>query len=80
MVIAEGLAREYTYSVFLCPNEKIQISTPNKFEYQYLQKPHRMTHFDLTVKAHNDAHVALSSGPHDMAEMIENCYWWPTEC
>ncbi|XP_072260763.1 C3 and PZP-like alpha-2-macroglobulin domain-containing protein 8 isoform X4 [Pyxicephalus adspersus] len=71
MVEPEGLAREYTYSVFLCPNEKIQISTPNKFEYQYVQKPQRMTHFDLTVKAHNDAHVALSSGPHDMAEMIE---------
>ncbi|KAG9486395.1 hypothetical protein GDO78_006660 [Eleutherodactylus coqui] len=51
--------------------EKIQISTPNKFEYQYVQKPQRMTHFDLTVKAHNNAHVALSSGPHDMAEMIE---------
>lgn len=30
-----------------------------------------MTHFDLNVKAHNDAHIALSSGPHDMAEMIE---------
>ncbi|XP_063770568.1 C3 and PZP-like alpha-2-macroglobulin domain-containing protein 8 isoform X2 [Pseudophryne corroboree] len=71
IVEPEGLAREYTYSVFLCPNEKIQISTPNKFEYQYVQKPQRMTHFDLTVKGHNDAHVALSSGPHDMAEMIE---------
>ncbi|OCU00810.1 hypothetical protein XELAEV_180065884mg, partial [Xenopus laevis] len=71
MVEPEGLAREYTYSVFFCPNEKIQISTPNKFEYQYVQKPQRMTHFDLTVKAHNDAHIALSSGPHDMAEMIE---------
>ncbi|CAH2293294.1 C3 and PZP-like alpha-2-macroglobulin domain-containing 8 [Pelobates cultripes] len=71
MVEPEGLAREYTYSVFFCPNEKIQISTPNKFEYQYIQKPQRMTHFELTVKAHNDAHVALSSGPHDMAEMIE---------
>ncbi|XP_073449024.1 C3 and PZP-like alpha-2-macroglobulin domain-containing protein 8 isoform X1 [Aquarana catesbeiana] len=71
MVEPEGLAREYTYSVFLCPNEKIQISTPNKFEYQYVQKPQRMTHFDLMVKAHNDAHIALSSGPHDMAEMIE---------
>ncbi|XP_069818383.1 C3 and PZP-like alpha-2-macroglobulin domain-containing protein 8 isoform X2 [Dendropsophus ebraccatus] len=71
VVEPEGLAREYTYSVFLCPNEKIQISTPNKFDYQYVQKPQRMTHFDLTVKAHNDAHIALSSGPHDMAEMIE---------
>ncbi|KAG8454856.1 hypothetical protein GDO86_001179 [Hymenochirus boettgeri] len=71
MVEPEGLAREYTYSVFFCPNEKIQISTPNKFEYQYVQKPQRMTYFDLMVKAHNNAHVALSSGPHDMAEMIE---------
>ncbi|KAM4608160.1 C3 and PZP-like alpha-2-macroglobulin domain-containing protein 8 [Discoglossus pictus] len=71
MVEPEGLAREYTYSVFFCPNEKIHISTPNKFEYQYVQKPQRMTHFELTVKAHNNAHVALSSGPHDMAEMIE---------
>ncbi|XP_053558866.1 C3 and PZP-like alpha-2-macroglobulin domain-containing protein 8 [Bombina bombina] len=71
MVEPEGLAREYTYSVFFCPNEKIHISTPNKFEYQYVQKPQKMTHFELTVKAHNDAHVALSSGPHDMAEMIE---------
>ncbi|KAM4808477.1 C3 and PZP-like alpha-2-macroglobulin domain-containing protein 8 isoform 1-T1 [Rhinophrynus dorsalis] len=71
MVEPEGLAREYTYSVFFCPNEKIQISTPNKFEYQYVQKPQWMTNFELTVKAHNDVHVALSSGPHDMAEMIE---------
>ncbi|XP_074161873.1 C3 and PZP-like alpha-2-macroglobulin domain-containing protein 8 [Sminthopsis crassicaudata] len=67
----EGLAREYTYSVFFCPNEKIHISTPNKYEYQYVQKPLRMTHFDVAVKAHNDAHFALSSGSHDTAEMIE---------
>ncbi|OWK50653.1 C3 and PZP-like alpha-2-macroglobulin domain-containing protein 8 [Lonchura striata] len=67
----EGLSREYTYSVFFCPNEKIHISTPNKYEYQYMQKPAQMSHFDLAVKAHNDAHLALSSGPHDMAEMAE---------
>ncbi|KAI1230511.1 hypothetical protein IHE44_0009971 [Lamprotornis superbus] len=67
----EGLSREYTYSVFFCPNEKIHISTPNKYEYQYMQKPAQMGHFDLAVKAHNDAHLALSSGPHDMAEMTE---------
>ncbi|XP_053855290.1 C3 and PZP-like alpha-2-macroglobulin domain-containing protein 8 isoform X4 [Vidua macroura] len=67
----EGLSREYTYSVFFCPNEKIHISTPNKYEYQYMQKPAQMRHFDLAVKAHNDAHLALSSGPHDMAEMTE---------
>ncbi|XP_069505312.1 C3 and PZP-like alpha-2-macroglobulin domain-containing protein 8 isoform X2 [Ambystoma mexicanum] len=70
-IAPEGLAREYTYSVFFCPNEKIHISTPNKFEYQYVQKPTKMTHFSVTIKAHNDAHFALSSGPHDMAELIE---------
>lgn len=30
-----------------------------------------MTHFNVAVKAHNNAHIALSSGPHDMAEMTE---------
>ncbi|XP_053147686.1 C3 and PZP-like alpha-2-macroglobulin domain-containing protein 8 isoform X2 [Hemicordylus capensis] len=71
MVEPEGLTREYTYSVFFCPNEKIHLSTPNKYEYQYVRKPARMTHFSVAVKAHHNAHVALSSGPHDMAEMVE---------
>nr|XP_015220823.1 PREDICTED: C3 and PZP-like alpha-2-macroglobulin domain-containing protein 8 [Lepisosteus oculatus] len=67
----EGLPREYTYSVFFCPNEKIHISTPNKYEYQYVKKPGRMTGFVVAVKAHNDAHVALSASAHDTAEMVE---------
>ncbi|KAH0625707.1 hypothetical protein JD844_033906 [Phrynosoma platyrhinos] len=71
IVEPEGLTREYTYSVFFCPNEKIHISTPNKYEYQYVQKPARMMGFEVAIKAHNDAHVALSLAPHDMAEMIE---------
>uniref|UniRef100_H9G5Q9 Kazal-like domain-containing protein n=1 Tax=Anolis carolinensis TaxID=28377 RepID=H9G5Q9_ANOCA len=73
LVEPEGLAREYTYSVFFCPNgkKKIHISTPNKYEFQYVQKPARMTRFEVAVKAHNNAHVALSSAPHDMAEMAE---------
>ncbi|XP_015280131.1 PREDICTED: C3 and PZP-like alpha-2-macroglobulin domain-containing protein 8 [Gekko japonicus] len=71
LVEPEGLTREYTYSVFFCPNEKIHISTPNKYEYQYMQKPSRMTHFSVAVKAHNNAHIALSSTPHDMTAMIE---------
>ncbi|XP_078412272.1 C3 and PZP-like alpha-2-macroglobulin domain-containing protein 8 isoform X2 [Cetorhinus maximus] len=71
LVEPEGLPREYTYSIFFCPNEKIHISTPNKYEYQYIQKPARMVHFDVAVKAHNDAHFALSTGPHDTAEMVE---------
>eukprot|EP00061_Rhincodon_typus_P014942 g42337.t1 len=52
-------------------SEKIHISTPNKYEYQYIQKPAKMVHFDVAVKAHNDAHFALSTGPRDTAEMIE---------
>ncbi|XP_054835570.1 C3 and PZP-like alpha-2-macroglobulin domain-containing protein 8 [Eublepharis macularius] len=71
LVEPEGLTREYTYSVFFCPNEKIHISTPNKYEYQYVQKPSHMTHFTVAVKAHNSAHIALSSSPHDTAEMTE---------
>lgn len=27
--------------------------------------------FDVAIKAHNNAHIALSSAPHDMAEMTE---------
>uniref|UniRef100_A0A673A0I2 Kazal-like domain-containing protein n=1 Tax=Sphaeramia orbicularis TaxID=375764 RepID=A0A673A0I2_9TELE len=71
LVEPEGLPREYTYSVFFCPNEKIHISTPNKYEYQYVKKPARMNQFQVAVKTHNDAHFALSASPHDSAEMIE---------
>lgn len=71
IVEPEGLPREYTYSVFFCPNERIQISTPNKYEYQYVKKPAKMTHFQVAVKTHNDAHFALSPSPHDSAEMLE---------
>lgn len=51
--------------------ERIHISTPNKYEYQYVKKPARMTQFQVAVKTHNDAHFALSASPHDSAEMIE---------
>lgn len=71
LVESEGLPREYTYSVFFCPNERIHISTPNKYEYQYVKKPARMHQFQVVVKTHNDAHFALSASPHDTAEMIE---------
>ncbi|KAG5851317.1 hypothetical protein ANANG_G00091890 [Anguilla anguilla] len=71
LVEPEGLPREYTYSVFFCPNERIHISTPNKYEYQYVKKPARMAHFEVAVKTHNDAHIALSPSPHDSAEMLE---------
>ncbi|XP_061594140.1 C3 and PZP-like alpha-2-macroglobulin domain-containing protein 8 [Cololabis saira] len=71
LVEPEGLPREYTYSVFFCPNERIHISTPNKYEYQYVKKPAKMSQFEVAVKTHNDAHIALSASPHDSAEMLE---------
>ncbi|KAK1805980.1 hypothetical protein P4O66_013020, partial [Electrophorus voltai] len=71
LVEPEGLPREYTYSVFFCPNERIHISTPNKYEYQYLKKPSKVTHIQVAVKSHNDAHIALSPSAHDSTEMVE---------
>nr|XP_045364134.1 C3 and PZP-like alpha-2-macroglobulin domain-containing protein 8 isoform X3 [Camelus bactrianus] len=51
--------------------ERVHISTPNKYEFQYVQRPLRLTRFDVAVRAHNDARVALSPGPQDTAGMIE---------
>ncbi|XP_032990817.1 C3 and PZP-like alpha-2-macroglobulin domain-containing protein 8 isoform X1 [Rhinolophus ferrumequinum] len=71
VVEPEGAPRTYTYSAFFCPNERVHISTPNKYEFQYVQQPRRLTCFDMAVRAHNDARVALSPGPQDTAGMIE---------
>ncbi|KAI7791344.1 C3 and PZP-like alpha-2-macroglobulin domain-containing protein 8 isoform X1 [Triplophysa rosa] len=71
LVEPEGLPREYTYSVFFCPNERIHISTPNKYEYQYVKKPAKVTHIQVSVKSHNDAHIALSPTAHDNTDMVE---------
>lgn len=51
--------------------ERVHISTPNKYEFQYVQRPLCLTRFDVAVRAHNDARVALSAGPQDTAGMIE---------
>lgn len=67
----EGAPRTYTYSAFFCPNERVHISTPNKYEFQYVPRPQHLTCFDMAVRAHNDARVALSPGPQDTAGMIE---------
>ncbi|XP_039723675.1 C3 and PZP-like alpha-2-macroglobulin domain-containing protein 8 isoform X2 [Pteropus medius] len=71
MVEPEGAPHTYTYSAFFCPNERVHISTPNKYEFQYVQRPQHLTRFDMAVRAHNDARVALSPGPQDTAGMIE---------
>ncbi|XP_047387857.1 C3 and PZP-like alpha-2-macroglobulin domain-containing protein 8 [Sciurus carolinensis] len=67
----EGAPRSYTYSAFFCPGERVHISTPNKYEFQYVPRPQCRTRFDVAVRAHNDARVALSSRPQDTANTIE---------
>ncbi|XP_077993522.1 C3 and PZP-like alpha-2-macroglobulin domain-containing protein 8 [Glandiceps talaboti] len=71
MVEAEGIPRYYTHSVFFCPNERIHISTPNNYEYQYVELPPEITFFTFTVKAENDVHLALSALPQDLPAMYE---------
>lgn len=51
--------------------ERIHISTPNKYEYQYVKKPSKMKQFEVAVKTHNDAHIALSASPHDSVDLLE---------
>ncbi|XP_036271779.1 C3 and PZP-like alpha-2-macroglobulin domain-containing protein 8 [Pipistrellus kuhlii] len=71
VVEPEGAPRTYTYSAFFCPNERVHISTPNKYEFQYVRRPPRLARLDLAVRAHNDARLALAPGPRDSAGMIE---------
>lgn len=51
--------------------ERIHISTPNKYEYQYVKKPAKVTHVQVSIKSHNDAHIALSPTAHDNTDMVE---------
>ncbi|XP_071825339.1 C3 and PZP-like alpha-2-macroglobulin domain-containing protein 8 isoform X2 [Apostichopus japonicus] len=60
MVEPEGIPRAYTYSVFFCPNERIHLSTPNRYEYQFLKKPPGMDFLVFMCKASNDARIALA--------------------
>ncbi|XP_066270898.1 C3 and PZP-like alpha-2-macroglobulin domain-containing protein 8 [Branchiostoma lanceolatum] len=68
---AEGTEKSYTHSVYFCPNERIHISTPNKYEYQYVKKPTETTIFTFATKASNDVHLSLSARPTDMPSMYE---------
>ncbi|XP_078578004.1 C3 and PZP-like alpha-2-macroglobulin domain-containing protein 8 [Branchiostoma floridae x Branchiostoma japonicum] len=70
-VEAEGTQKSYTHSVYFCPNERIHISTPNKYEYQYVKKPTETTIFTFATKASNDVHLSLSARPTDMPSMYE---------
>ncbi|KAK2151551.1 hypothetical protein LSH36_359g00065 [Paralvinella palmiformis] len=71
LVEPEGILRYYTQSVYFCPNSRIQISTPNKYQFQYVARPPEMDSFTFNVKARNDARIALSPGPKDPNQMME---------
>ncbi len=62
------------YSTIFLPwhfAERIHISTPNKYEYQYVKKPAKVMHVQVAIKSHNDAHIALSPSAHDSTEIVE---------
>ncbi|XP_013402650.1 C3 and PZP-like alpha-2-macroglobulin domain-containing protein 8 [Lingula anatina] len=67
----EGVPKFYTHTVFFCPNERIHISTPDKFHFQYLKKPDFLTTFSFSVKARHSAHIALSAIPADNKQLLE---------
>ncbi|XP_006818919.1 C3 and PZP-like alpha-2-macroglobulin domain-containing protein 8 [Saccoglossus kowalevskii] len=71
MIVPEGIPRYYTHSVFFCPNEKVHISTPANYEYQYFRIPEFSEFFTFSTKAKNDVHIALSSLSMDMNDMYE---------
>ncbi|XP_072019893.1 LOW QUALITY PROTEIN: C3 and PZP-like alpha-2-macroglobulin domain-containing protein 8 [Amphiura filiformis] len=70
LVEAEGIPRGYAYSVFFCPNERIHISTPNMYEYQFVKKPAALTFMTFLCKAKNDATIGLARN-HDAHELYE---------
>uniref|UniRef100_H2YPN1 Kazal-like domain-containing protein n=1 Tax=Ciona savignyi TaxID=51511 RepID=H2YPN1_CIOSA len=60
LVQAEGIKREYTNSIYFCPNERINISTNGSHTFQFVRLPTNMTSFNFLVRASNNVHVALS--------------------
>ena len=56
--------------VFNIFSERIHISTPNKYEYQFVKKPSNMEFLTFMCKAKNDATIGLARG-HDAHELYE---------
>nr|CAB3233265.1 C3 and PZP-like alpha-2-macroglobulin domain-containing protein 8 [Phallusia mammillata] len=61
LVEAEGIHREYTHSVYFCPNERINISTPSTYTFQFVKLPTNVTGFQFLAKARNNVHLILTS-------------------
>ena len=43
--------QDFTHSVYFCPNERIQISTPASFSPKFVKKPPQMDWFSLSICA-----------------------------
>ena len=53
-------------------SEKVQLTTPNKYEFHYIKKPDSVKNtFNFEVKAANNVHVALSRDSQDNSDMYE---------
>ena len=51
--------------------ERIYLSTPNKYELQYVQIPCKRRNVTFAVRASNDVHLSLSYLPEDNDAMYE---------
>nr|XP_009861615.2 C3 and PZP-like alpha-2-macroglobulin domain-containing protein 8 [Ciona intestinalis] len=71
LVEAEGIKREYTHSIYFCPNERINISTPSSYTFQFVRLPVNMTNFNFLTKASNNVHITLSSDESTSSDSYE---------
>lgn len=56
---------------YCLPTERLYVSTPNRYEFQYVSKPLHMTQFSFATRASNDARLALTTEPSDNDQMYE---------
>ncbi|CAK8682027.1 unnamed protein product [Clavelina lepadiformis] len=71
LVEPEGIKREYTHSVYFCPNERINISTPSSYTFQFVRLPVVKTGFNFLAKASNNVHIILSEEDHASSSSYE---------
>ncbi|KAG8328109.1 hypothetical protein J6590_000765 [Homalodisca vitripennis] len=60
MVYHEGLIRTHTESAYFCANEKMVISSPEKFRYDFVPAPRNREGLVFEVRSGGGIHIALS--------------------
>ncbi|XP_054281127.1 C3 and PZP-like alpha-2-macroglobulin domain-containing protein 8 [Macrosteles quadrilineatus] len=60
MVYHEGLVRSHTESAYFCANEKMMISEPENFKFEFVPAPRNREGLVFEVRAAGGVHIALS--------------------